>query len=75
MQSILGIGVLALLATLPADEEQAKKIKLADCPEAVQKTLKRQLGNGRLVDVDVRDLHGVAVYESEVWFGDQNMIS
>jgi hypothetical protein len=73
MRIAVGLGVLMVVlsvATLRADEEKEKKISVSDCPKAVQKTLKRELGKGKLVDVDVRKIKGVAIYESEVWFGE-----
>lgn len=73
MRIAIGLGVLIvvlLTTTAQADDEKEKKISLSECPKAVQKTLKQELGNGKLIDVDVREIKGVAVYESEVWFGE-----
>ena len=73
MRIAIGLGVLVvvvLATTAQADDEKEKKISVSECPKAVQKTLKQEWGNGKLIDVDVREIDGVAVYESEVWFGE-----
>jgi len=58
-------------AMIQADDEKAKKISLSDCPKAVQKTLKKEAQDGKIIDVDVRTVDGEKIYESEIWFGDQ----
>lgn len=73
MRIAVGFNVLVLVllaASVQAGEEKEKKISVSDCPKAVQKTLKQEVGKGKIVDVDVRKIDGVAIYESEVWFGD-----
>ena len=73
MRIVVGLSVLVLVvlaATVQAGEEKEKKISVSDCPKAVQKTLKHEVGEGKIVDVDVRKIDDVAIYESEVWFGD-----
>jgi hypothetical protein len=73
MRIVIGLGALVavlLAATAQADDEKEKKISVSECPKAVQKTLKQEVGKGKLIDVDVREVKGVAIYESEVWFGD-----
>jgi hypothetical protein len=70
---VVGLSVLMvvlLAATVQADDEKEKKISVSECPKAVQKTLKQEAGKGKIVDVDVRKIKGVAIYESEVWLGD-----
>ena len=66
--SVFMVAVVA--ASIHAEEEKEQKIKLSDCPKAVQKTLKHEVGKGKIVDVDVKKMDGLAVYESEVWYGD-----
>ncbi|MBL7043858.1 MAG: hypothetical protein ISR77_34825 [Pirellulaceae bacterium] len=67
----LSVLVFAVLTTTSqAGEEKEKKISVSDCPKAVQKTLKREVGKGKIVDVDVKKVDGVTIYESEVWYGD-----
>ena len=73
MRIVVGLSVLVfavLATTAQAGEEKEKKISVSDCPKAVQKTLKREVGKGKLVDVDVKKVDGVTIYESEVWYGD-----
>jgi hypothetical protein len=73
MRIVVGLSVLMVIllaATAQADDEKEKKISVSDCPKAVQKALKQEVGKGKLVDVDVRTIKGVAIYESEVWYGD-----
>jgi hypothetical protein len=74
MRIAIGLGVLVvvlLATTAQADDEKEKKISVSECPKAVQKTLNKELGDGKLIDVDVRENNGVAIYESEVWFGER----
>lgn len=67
----LSAVVLVIARTLiHADDENEKKISISDCPKAVQKTLKNEAKNGKIIDVDVRKIDGMKIYESEVWFGD-----
>ncbi len=73
MRTVVGLSLLVLVslaATIQADDEKEKKVSVSDCPKAVQKTLKHEAGKGKIVDVDVRKIDGVAIYESEVLFGD-----
>ena len=73
MRLVIGLSVLMvvlLTATVQADDEKEKKISVSECPKTVQKTLKQEVGKGKLIDVDVRKIKGVTIYESEVRFGD-----
>ncbi len=73
MRIVLGLSVLVtalLAATFQPDDENEKKISVSECPKAVQKTLKKEVGDGKVVDVDVRTIKGVAIYESEIRLGD-----
>ncbi len=73
MRIVVGLILLVLVgltATAQAAEKKERKIGVSDCPQAVRKTLKREARKGKIVDVDVHRDDGVAVYESEVWFGD-----
>ena len=74
MRFVIGLSVLVLgfqVAVVRADENKEQKISVSECPKAVQKTLKREVGKGKIVDVDVRQVDGVGVYESEIWVGDR----
>lgn len=73
MRIVVGLSLIILLSlavTVRADDEKEKKISVSDCPKAVQKTLKQEVGKGKIIDIDVRNIKGVRIYESEVWLGD-----
>ncbi len=55
------IGTLRLHA-----DEQASEISLADCPKAVQKTLKRESRRGTIEEVEREVEDGKTIYEAEV---------
>lgn len=62
------VAVLAFVVALPglvyAKEE---KVKLADCPEAVQKTIKAQANGGTIVEIEKETKKdGTVVYEAEI---------
>jgi uncharacterized membrane protein YkoI len=59
-----GALALALPALVLAKDE---KIKLEDCPAAVQKTIKENAGDGKIVEVEKETRKdGTVVYEAEV---------
>ena len=64
------MGIPPRATTAQAADEKEKKISVADCPKAVQMTLKREVGKGKLIDVDVQEVGCVKVYESEVRYGE-----
>ena len=60
---VLTLG-LVLPALIYAKEE---KVKLADCPEAVQKTIKEKANGGKIVEVEKETKKdGTVVYEAEI---------
>jgi hypothetical protein len=68
----IGVGLLAAVVMLAlgspasaADKEE--KIKLADCPAAVQKTIKDNANGGTIVEVEKETKkNGTVVYAAEV---------
>ncbi|HOX58413.1 MAG TPA: hypothetical protein PLC99_16115 [Verrucomicrobiota bacterium] len=65
------VGTAAILLALPvlAEDKQAKEqeVKLADCPAAVQQTIKDNADGGQILEVEkcvAKD--GAVVYEAEV---------
>ena len=60
----VGLG-LALPAL--ASGNKAEKVQLKDCPEAVQKTIKAQAGDGQILEIEKEvKKDGTVVYEAEV---------
>jgi hypothetical protein len=60
-------GVLATIAaTAFAGEENVVKIKFADAPYAVRKTLKREANGGKIETVDIETRDGKLVFEADV---------
>jgi len=65
------VSMLALVMALgnaEAGEEQEQRVNLRKCPKQVQKTLRREAGNGKIVDLETEQEDGVTVYEAEVEF-------
>jgi hypothetical protein len=54
------------------EDEQETEMKLADCPPAVQKTLKREAGDAKIDKVDKQQQQGRTVYETDVKIGGKN---
>jgi uncharacterized membrane protein YkoI len=54
------------------EDEQETEMKLADCPPAVQKTLKREAGEAKIDKVDKQQQQGRTVYETDVKLGGEN---
>ena len=48
------------------DEENEVKVQLKDCPEAVQKTIKKEAGSGKIREIEKEQEGGKTVYEAEV---------
>ena len=69
---LVPVGLIMCTAVLAAeqaddgDEEGEVKVQLKDCPEAVQKTIKKEAGDGKIVEVEKEREHGKTVYEAEV---------
>lgn len=61
-------AVLAFALALPAIVYgKEEKVKLADCPEAVQKTIKAQANGGTIVEIEKETKKdGTVVYEAEI---------
>jgi hypothetical protein len=61
-------AVLALALSLPAlVYAKEEKVKLADCPEAVQKTINDQAQGGKIVEIEKETKKdGTVVYEAEI---------
>ncbi len=73
MRMLVGLSLLAIVTAVTvvhADDENETKLKVSECPKAVRKTLRKEVAQGKIVDVDVRQINGVAIYESEVWYDD-----
>ena len=69
MKSIIGlVTVLAFSAALPAFADgKEEKVKLSDCPEAVQKTIKDNANGGKIVEIEKEtSKDGTITYEAEV---------
>jgi hypothetical protein len=64
-------AAVALALALPAfageKEGKKKEIKLADCPAAVQQTIKDNAGSGEILEIEkATKKDGTVVYEAEV---------
>ena len=69
MKSIIGVlTVMALALALPAlAGGKEEKVKLADCPEAVQKTINDNANGGKIVEIEKETSKaGTVTYEAEV---------
>jgi hypothetical protein len=69
IKSLIGVlTVMALAAALPAFADgKEEKIKLGDCPEAVQKTINDNANGGKIVEIEKETKKdGTVVYEAEV---------
>ena len=55
------------IATVAWAEEKEEKIKLKDCPAAVQKTIEQQAGDGKILEVEKETgSDGTVTYEAEI---------
>ena len=69
MKSIIGVVIaLAFAVALPAFADgKEEKVKLADCPEAVQKTINDNANGGKIVEIEKEtSKDGTVTYEAEV---------
>jgi hypothetical protein len=62
----LGVLIVALTMVAPAGAKE-QKVKLEDCPAAVQKTIKENANGGKIVEVE-KDVakDGTVSYEAEI---------
>jgi hypothetical protein len=61
----------APLAAADDEEESEEKIKLSDCPKAVQKTVKKEVGEGKILEIEKETEDDQVVYEVEYIVGDK----
>ncbi len=64
------LGLPAARAT--ADEEDGVKMKLADCPAAVQKTIAREAVGAKVEEIEKEVEDGKTVYETDVTIDGKN---
>jgi uncharacterized membrane protein YkoI len=56
----------AVLAAEEAQDSKEEKVKLEDCPQAVQDTLKKASAGGKIEEIEKETENGKVVYEAEV---------
>jgi hypothetical protein len=63
----LGLLLVALCAPVAVaeEDENEQKVQLKDCPEAVQKTIKRETEGGKILEIEKERHRGKVVYECE----------
>ena len=74
LAAVLSLGVLGggvALSARAQEEGMEVKVKLVDCPEAVQKTLKEQAGGSKIESVDKETSKDgkTVIYEADVKIG------
>ena len=65
----LVITSLIMALAIPSYAEEKKpteKVKLDECPAAVQKTIKQNTGGGKILEIEKTEEKGSVVYEAEV---------
>jgi hypothetical protein len=65
----LGLVALALTLSLPAFAGGHKEVKIEpkNCPDAVSRTIRKEAGNGRILEIEKETRKcGAVVYEAEV---------
>lgn len=56
-------------------EEKEQKVRLSDCPEAVQKTIKENAAGGKIIEVEKEtSKSGTVTYEAEIKTSDGKAI-
>lgn len=72
----LVIFAFALSGLMPGfAEENEQKVKLSDCPEAVQKTIKENAAGGKIIEVEKEtSKSGTVTYEAEIKTSDGKVI-
>lgn len=70
MFALLSLGLVVSPAAAAeekdGDDENEVKVQLKDCPEAVQKTIKKEAGSGKIREIEKEQEGGKTVYEAEV---------
>ncbi len=66
LPAIVAGALATIAATAFAGDEKAVKIKFADAPSAVRKTLKREANGGKIETVDIETRDGKLVFEADV---------
>jgi hypothetical protein len=66
LPAIVAGALATVAAAASAGEENVVKIKFADAPSAVRKTLKREANGGKIETVDIETREGKRVYEADV---------
>jgi hypothetical protein len=56
----------AMLSAEEAQDSNEEKVKLEDCPKAVQDTLKKASAGGKIEEIEKETENGKTVYEAEV---------
>ena len=56
----------ATLSAEEAQESKEEKVKLEDCPKAVQDTIKKAAAGGKIEEIEKETENGKAVYEADV---------
>jgi uncharacterized membrane protein YkoI len=64
--SLFVVSAAVVTAAEQEGEQNEIKVQLKDCPEAVQKTIKKEAGDGKIVEVEKEREDGTVVYEAEV---------
>lgn len=62
---LLLLATFALLPCLPVSAG-GEGLKLADCPKPVQKTIRHEVGSGRILEIEKISKDGKALYEIDV---------
>jgi uncharacterized membrane protein YkoI len=65
---LLVLGLATALAFPIRAEAKEEKVKLTDCPEAIQKTIKEQAsGGGKILEIEKEtQKDGTVIYEAEI---------
>ena len=56
----------ASLSAEEAQDSKEQKVKLEDCPQAVQDTIKKAAAGGKIEEIEKETENGKAVYEADV---------
>jgi hypothetical protein len=70
LASLIVSLVFVAVSSSQADDEVA--VKLRDCPEAVQQTLKREAAGGSIDEIERGEENGRVMYEAEVEISDKD---
>ncbi len=73
LSRLMLVVALSLVASrVIAVEEDEVKVKLADCPAAVRKTIEREAGGAKISEVDKELEDGMTIYEVDVKIDGKN---